>query len=298
MMVHGMNGQPPRNFHGVGYHTRTMFDLYSPAAQRIFRLMGGNEGGYEDNLIYPALMASPHRIRDRPEEEDKRVVREHLKRAPEELARLARLRCMRDLIHIFEMFCLKVDGRVTLRDLVCAKQRPVELARNYFNRWQDMALRCTEAPHRNMWVSLCLHGMHMNLRMFAIGENFETLDELSRFISNVENSILRPSRGLIRRPHSMNVVSLVTDSDFESDSEDANMGFTSFTSVARYEPPLHPCLGSHPIFKVEGATFVVPSKEHRRRETIRLPMVLSHSCVGLPFSMRSLSSALLYQPYS
>lgn len=120
MMVHGMNGQPPRNFHGVGYHTRTMFDLCSPAAQRIFRLMRGNEGGYEDNLIYPTLMASPHRIRDWPEEEHDRVVREHLERALEELARHARLRCTRDLIHIFEMFRLQEDGRVTLRELVSA----------------------------------------------------------------------------------------------------------------------------------------------------------------------------------
>lgn len=144
-------------------------------------------------------------------------------------------------------------------------------------------------------VSLCLHGMHMNLRMFAMGEDFEALDELSRFMSKVENNILRPSRGLIRRPHSMNVVSLVTDSNSESDSEDANMVFTNFTSVARYEPPLHLCSGPHPIFKVEGATFVVPPKEHWRRETICLPVVLSHSCVGLPFFMRSLSSALLHR---
>lgn len=272
--------------------------MYSPAAQRIFRLMRGNEGGYEDNLIYPTLMASPHRIRDWPEEEHERVIREHLERALEELARHARLRCTRDLIHIFEMFRLREDGRVTLRDLVCAKQRPVELARNYVNQWQDMARRCTEAPHRNIWVSLCLDGMHMNLIMFAMGEDFETLDELSRFMSYVENSILRPSRGLIRRPHLVNVVSLVADSNSESDSEDANMVFTNFTSVARYEPPLHPCSGPHPIFKVEGATFVVPLKEHWWRETICLPVVLSHSCVGLPFFMRSLSLALLYSPYS
>ena len=41
----------------IGYHTSTGSDLYSPAARRIFRLMGGNTRNHQ---IYPALMVSSH----------------------------------------------------------------------------------------------------------------------------------------------------------------------------------------------------------------------------------------------
>lgn len=65
--------------------------------------------------------------------------------------------------------------------------------------------------------------MHQNLRLLTFVEDYETLDEMSRIMSNIENSIMHPLRGLLRILHSMSVVSLVKDSNLESDSEDTHL---------------------------------------------------------------------------
>lgn len=113
-----------------------------------------------------------------------------------------------------------------------------------------------------------LHSMHQNVRIFSIGEYFEIFDEMPRFMPNVEDNILHPSRGLIRRPHSMNVVYLIQDFDSESDSEDAVMLLNNSIVMVRYEPLLHPHSSPQPVYIIEGTNFVVPTWEYRRHHLI------------------------------
>lgn len=95
---------------------------------------------------------------------------------------------MRDLICLLEVCHLEDDETITMRQLILARESPVELARNYINRWLDKAHRCEGPFPRNIWIALCLHSMHQNLRIFAIGEDFENFNEMSRFMSNVEET--------------------------------------------------------------------------------------------------------------
>lgn len=81
------------------------------------------------------------------------------------------------------------------------------------------------------------------------------------FMETVEDHVLSPLRNMRRRAHTINVVSLVQDSDSEIDSEKNNGVFIDPPPMAGYEPPLHPYLGPYPIFKVEGSTFLVPAKK-------------------------------------
>ena len=98
--------------------------------------------------------------------------------------------------------------------------------------------------------------------MLAIGEDFRNFEELTMFMETIENLVLFPLKNMTRRTRSANVVSLIQESDSESDSEEVSSVFTNPPPTVGYEPPLHLYSDSYPIFKVEGLDFLIPAKKH------------------------------------
>ena len=80
------------------------------------------------------------------------------------------------------------------------------------------------------------------------------------FMETIKDRVLFPLRSMTRRTHATNVVLLIQDSN--SDSEKVSSVFTNPLLTAGYEPPLHLCSDPYPIFKVEGSTFLIPTKKH------------------------------------
>lgn len=157
------------------------------------------------------------------------------------------------------------EEKITLRQLVLMHQGPGESIVSYIDRWLKMAHRC-EDPPRNMWIRLCLHSLHHDFRILAIGEDFRNFEELAMFMETVEDHVLFPLRNMIRRTRVANVVSLIQDSDSESYSEEVSSVFTNPHSTAGYEPPLHLHSDPYPIFKVERSTFLIPTKKHLKHD--------------------------------
>ena len=238
MMIHSVKGQPPRYFCGVGYHTNTIFDLYSRTARRMFELMDSNMEHHQDGQIYPGLMTSSYHRRNQQEAKLKWLENE----ARNATRRIA-LHSSRDLICILKVCHSTNDETVTLRQLILTRQGPNEPTVSYINRWLNMAPKCENNPPQNLWIALCLHSLHHDLRILTIGENFENFEEMSMFMETIEDHVLCPLRSLTRRTHAVNVASPMRDPDSKSDSKGTNVVFINPPPVEGYEPPLHPYFG-------------------------------------------------------
>ena len=88
------------------------------------------------------------------------------------------------------------------------------------------------------------------------------------FMETVEDHIIFPLRNMTRRRRAANVVSLIQDSNSESDLEEVSNVFINPPPIAGYEHPLHLYCDPDPIFKVEGSTFVIPTKKHWKHDMI------------------------------
>ena len=77
-----------------------------------------------------------------------------------------------------------------------------------------------------MWITLCLHSLHHDFWILAIGEDFGNFEELAMFMETVEDHVPFPLRNMTRRTSTTNVVSLIQDFDSESDSEEISCMFT------------------------------------------------------------------------
>ncbi|XXG82387.1 hypothetical protein AAC387_Pa10g0349 [Persea americana] len=124
-----------------------------------------------------------------------------------------------------------------------------------------MAHRCEDPPPQNMWIRLCLHSLHHDFKILAIGEDFRNFEELAMFMETIEYCVLLPLRSMTRKTRTTNVVSLIQDFDSESDLEQVSNVFINPPPTAGYEPPLDLYLDPYPIFKAEWSTFLIPTKK-------------------------------------
>ena len=131
-----------------------------------------------------------------------------------------------------------------------------------------MAHRCEDSPIRGMWIRLWLHGLHYDFKMIAIGEDFRNFEELIMFMKTIESRVLFPLRNMTRRTHPTNVVSVIRNSNSESNLEEVNSVFTNPPPTAGYEPLLHLYSDPYPIFKVDSSHFPIHAKKHWERDTI------------------------------
>ena len=112
-------------------------------------------------------------------------------------------------MRILEVYHLADEEKITLRQLVLTRQVLGESIVGYIDRWLKMAHMCEDPPLRGMWIKLCLHSLHHNFRMLAIGEDFRNFEELTMFMETIENRVPFPLRNMTRRTRPANVVSLI-----------------------------------------------------------------------------------------
>ena len=82
------------------------------------------------------------------------------------------------------------------------------------------------------------------------------------FMETVEDHVLLPLRNMTKITCLANVVSLIYDSNSESESEEVSNVFTNPPPTIGYEPHLHLYSDPYPIFKVECLTFRIPTKKY------------------------------------
>ena len=82
--------------------------------------------------------------------------------------------------------------KITLRQLALTRQGPSGSVVGYIDRWLEITHRCEDPPLRSMWIRLCLHSLHYDFRMLAIGEDFRNFEEMIRYMETIESRILLP----------------------------------------------------------------------------------------------------------
>ena len=106
------------------------------------------------------------------------------------LAKHDALRHSLDLMRILEANHPAEEEKITLRQLVLTRQGLGESVVNYIDRWLEIAYKGEDPSPRNMWIRLCLHSLHHDFRILAIGEYFKNFEELALFMETVEDHVL------------------------------------------------------------------------------------------------------------